>query len=71
VFFRCQVISGILDDSWQDPEQIVERRRFFSREELQTIRLKPDSLPGVAFDSGLAAGYDALELLVKAREDLT
>lgn len=65
VFFRCQIINGALDEHWQDPEQIVERRRFFSAGELQTIRVKPDSLPLVAFDTAMTAGYDALERLVK------
>lgn len=65
MFFRCRIVSGELDQTWQDPERIVERRRFFAPRELESIRLKPDSLPRVAFDEGLIAGYDALELLVK------
>ena len=61
LFFRCTITSGTLTDDWQDPEQVVHRRRFFTRAELDTIRLKPDSLPRVAFGTGIH--YDPLELL--------
>lgn len=71
VFFRCRIINGELSDTWQDPEQIVERRRFFSPSEMDAIRFKPDSLPRVAFDERMTAGYDALELLVKSHDDHT
>ena len=42
---------------------MVNRRRFFSEAELAEIRLKPDSLPQVAFGGGFR--YDPLEELVK------
>lgn len=64
VFFRCTIIDGALDDAWTDPEGIVTRRRFFTQEEVSTIRLKPDSLPRVAWARGF--GYDPLELIVPA-----
>lgn len=62
VFFRCTLASGALSDDWRDPEGVVTRRRWFARDELQAIRLKPDSLPHVAFSGGI--GYDALETII-------
>jgi len=69
VFFRCTIISGILTDDWCDPEGIVTRRHWFTREDMADIRFKPDSLPDAAFARGM--GYDPLEELVAAREDDT
>lgn len=63
LFFRCTITAGELCDDWQDPEQIVHRRRFFTRDALRGIRLKPDSLPQIAFSGGF--GYDPLEVLVE------
>lgn len=59
VFFRCTLLDGTLSDEWKDPEQIVHKRRFFTREEVAAIRLKPSSLPDVAWVRGF--GYDPLE----------
>ena len=63
IFFRCSIIGGELDNGWNDPAAIVNRRRFVTRDEMRTLRFKPDSLPHVAFSRGL--GYDPLETLVK------
>ena len=63
MFFRCRVEAGELTDEWEDPEAVVNRRRFFTRAELAGIALKPDSLPQVAFGGGFR--YDPLEELVK------
>ena len=64
VYFRAHIIAGTLDPAWRDPEGVVEKRRFFSREELTSIRLKPDSLPQIAW--GEAEGhYDALEQIIR------
>lgn len=62
VFFRCRVVAGSLDDGWQDPEGVVVRRRFFTRDEVAGLRLKPSSLPDVAWGEGI--GYDPLEAIV-------
>ena len=62
LFFRCQITAGTLYDGWEDPEQVVHSRRFFSQSELSTIRLKPDSLPRIAFSDGIH--YDPLERLL-------
>ncbi|MDQ2095042.1 NUDIX domain-containing protein [Rhodalgimonas zhirmunskyi] len=63
LFFHARITHGTLTDDWQDPEQIVTRRRFFSRADLNDIRFKPDSLPDAAW--GTALLYDPLERLVK------
>ena len=59
VFFRCQITSGTLRGDWQDPEAIVHKRRFFTRDEVAGLRLKPSSLASVAWNRGF--GYDPLE----------
>lgn len=61
LFFRCQITDGQLDPGWKDPENVVNARRFFTRKELSQIRLKPDSLPAVAFDGAGRTHYDPLE----------
>ena len=63
LFFRCRIAEGTLRDDWRDPEAIVTRRRFVTRDEMAGLRFKPDSLPDVAFSRGM--GYDPLERLVK------
>lgn len=62
IFFRCALLSGSLNKAWQDPEGIVTRRRWFAQAELDEIRLKPDSLPKIAFSQGIV--YDPLETIV-------
>jgi 8-oxo-dGTP pyrophosphatase MutT (NUDIX family) len=63
IFFRCTITDGTLSDDWQDPEAVVNRRRFVSAEEMAGLRVKPDSLAHVAFARGM--GYDPLEVLVR------
>lgn len=63
LYFRCEIVAGVLDPDWRDPEGIVTERRFFSRSELANIRHKPDSLAEAAW--GGAMLYDPLELLVR------
>ncbi|MEM6589317.1 MAG: NUDIX hydrolase [Pseudomonadota bacterium] len=62
LFFRAKIAAGQLQDDWQDPEEVVHKRRFFTRDELDGIRLKPDGLVSVAFQRGFA--YDPLERIV-------
>lgn len=64
IFFRAHIVGGTLDADWQDPEQIVTQRRFFSQAELSHIRLKPASLPKIAFDLTQSLHYDPLERIV-------
>ncbi|SDH45354.1 NUDIX domain-containing protein [Alloyangia pacifica] len=61
IFFRCHIVAGQLDASWQDPEGVVTERRFVTRDEMEGLRFKPDSLPHVAWGRGF--GYDPLELI--------
>lgn len=63
VFFRCTITAGTLSDDWQDPEGVVHTRRFFARDALAGLRLKPSSLPEVAWGSGLR--YDPLEPILR------
>lgn len=61
LFFRAEVIEGVLDAGWRDPEDVVQARRWFSREEAAAVDLRPLSLLDVGFGGGAAAQYDALE----------
>ena len=61
VFFRCTIIAGTLDDNWRDPEAVVSKRQFFSRDEMANIATKPNSLAKAAWGSTMI--YDPLELL--------
>ena len=63
VFFRCTIRAGHLTDTWQDPEGVVHSRRFFGRDAVQTLHLKPDSLRRIPWEEGLL--YDPLEPLAK------
>lgn len=64
LFFRCRITGGTLDPGWTDPGRTVHSRRFFAPEEIAAIRLKPDSLPRVAFAPEGPAHYDPLEEIV-------
>lgn len=63
LFFRCRVVAGELRDDWQDPENIVSRRIWATREDMKGLRYKPDSLADIAWRDR-AFGYDPLETLV-------
>jgi ADP-ribose pyrophosphatase YjhB (NUDIX family) len=63
VYFRAEITSGTLDDTWRDPEGIVTERQFFTREEMAEIRYKPDTLPDAVWGDEVI--YDPLELLIK------
>ncbi|MBC2834861.1 NUDIX domain-containing protein [Paragemmobacter straminiformis] len=62
IFFRCTITGGAIDQGWQDPEGVVTRRAFFSRHDLATIRVKPDSIAQAAWDDAML--YDPLERIV-------
>ena len=64
VYFRCTVTGGALDDAWRDPEGVVNRRRFVTRAEMASLRVKPDSLAVVAWGDVTAIAYDPLEPIV-------
>jgi 8-oxo-dGTP diphosphatase len=65
LFFRCTLAAGRLTPDWRDPEGVVNRRRFFARDELLAgqIRFKPDALPEAAWGGTLI--YDPLEVIVR------
>lgn len=63
IFFRCEITDGALSQGWSDPEGVVDRRRFVTRDELAELRHKPSSLGDVAWDPG-AFRYDPLEAIV-------
>ena len=64
VFFRCQITSGEVSDSWQDPEGVVSKRGFFTENELPGLHLRPKALINVAFRPDAALAYDPLETIV-------
>ncbi len=61
VFFRCQVEAGALRDDWRDPEGVVHARRFFDRDEMAGLKLRPGRLAQIAFGGGF--DYDPLEAI--------
>jgi ADP-ribose pyrophosphatase YjhB (NUDIX family) len=63
VFFRCTLQAGRLSAGWRDPEGIVSHRGFFARAELAGMRVKPASLPEIAWGNGFA--YDPLEPILR------
>ncbi|QUS35758.1 NUDIX domain-containing protein [Falsirhodobacter algicola] len=63
VYFRCRVTAGELSEDWRDPEGVVVHRRWVSREELASLRVKPDSLARAAWDGGMI--YDPLEPIIR------
>lgn len=63
VYFRAVITAGTLDARWRDPAGVVDQRRFVTRDEMETLRFKPDSLPRVAWGQGLL--YDPLEPILR------
>ncbi|MEL6957782.1 MAG: NUDIX domain-containing protein [Pseudomonadota bacterium] len=64
LFFRCRLVSGTLDEAWADPEQIVSDRRWVSREEYDTLLVRPKPLAAVAWQEPGAPVYDPLERII-------
>ncbi|WP_435257976.1 NUDIX domain-containing protein [Thioclava sp. FR2] len=62
LFFRAEIVAGQIRQDWADPEGVVTERRFFSREEMATIRFKPDGLVRAVWGEGIF--YDPLEEIV-------
>ncbi len=65
VYFRVTTVDPVIDPEWQDPEGVVTTRRFVSRDELEGLFFKPDSLPAVAWGDPDAPRYDPIELSVR------
>ena len=65
VFFRCTLVAGELDDQWQEPEQIVNLRRWVTRGELADLTVRPKSLAAVAWGDKDVLVYDPLEAILR------
>ena len=65
IYFRCEITAGEIDDNWIDPEGIVTRRKWATRDEVRRLRVKPDSLAAVAWGEVGAITYDPLEPIVR------
>lgn len=63
VFFRCEIRSGETSAAWRDPEGVVNRFLWATEAEVRGLRLKPSSLPDVAFGGVSHLLYDPLEPL--------
>lgn len=63
IYFRATIRHGTLSETWRDPEGVVTQRRLFARDELDTIRLKPDSLTDIAWNDTVF--YDPLEPIIR------
>ncbi len=64
VFFRCTVDDPTFDPTWRDPEDIVTKRGWFTADDMETLRVKPDRLYDLAFTK-FAPQYDPLEEIVR------
>ena len=64
LFFRCKLTGGRLEPSWLDPARVETAGPVSLPEDLTHIRLKPDSLPRIAFGCDTLAHYDPLEVIV-------
>ncbi|MEM9435122.1 MAG: NUDIX domain-containing protein [Pseudomonadota bacterium] len=64
IYFRCEIVAGQLDASWRDVDGVVHDRRFVTREEIETLLVKPDSLAEVAWGGG-GITYDPLEPVLR------
>ena len=65
IYFRCSLTDATLPENWEDPEGIVTERRWVTREDFASLRVKPDRLALVAWDHEKEAAYDPLEPLVR------
>jgi len=65
IYFRCALLDGVLDAEWEDPEGVVSRRRWVTRDEMADLQVKPDSLAHVAWDAPAGTFYDPLEPIVR------
>lgn len=65
IYYRCSLVSGDPFGDWTDPEGVVTERHWLTRDGLVQHRYKPDSLPDVAWGTGLATFYDPLEPILR------
>ncbi len=65
IYFRCTALDTEIPADWTDPESVVTERRWVSRQELASLRVKPDSLAQVAWDHAGGSCYDPLEPILR------
>ena len=63
IYFRVTHEAGQISDHWTDPEGVVSHRRLVTRNDLATLRVKPDSLAEAAWGDSLI--YDPLEPILR------
>lgn len=64
IYFHVSYVSGDPRGAWRDPEGVVTERRWVTRSECATLRIKPDSLIRAAWDGEMMI-YDALEPILR------
>jgi 8-oxo-dGTP diphosphatase len=64
IYFRCH-LAGPVPADWTDPEGVVSRRLWVTRDQAAALRIKPDSLPAVAWGDPCAISYDPLEPILR------
>jgi 8-oxo-dGTP pyrophosphatase MutT (NUDIX family) len=66
IYFRAQVVAGQIDRDWRDPEKVVDQWHWVTEAQMAGLKVKPDSLAGVAFGGADApVVYDALEPILR------
>ena len=65
IYFRCMLLSADIPDDWTDPEGVVVDRRWVTRDEMRSLKVKPDSLAEVVWEHEGDAFYDPLEPLLR------
>ena len=65
IYFRCRIVGGDPHGPWIDPEGVVTERRWVTRDEMASLRIKPDTLASVAWDHDGVAAYDPLEPILR------
>ena len=65
IYFRCTLLCADIPDDWTDPEGVVVERHWVTRDEMGSLKIKPDSLAEVVWDHTGDALYDPLEPLLR------
>lgn len=66
IYFRARVVAGEISPDWRDPEKVVEEWHWVTEAEMAGLKIKPDSLAGVAFGPENApVVYDPLEPILR------
>jgi 8-oxo-dGTP diphosphatase len=65
LYFRATITAGDPHGAWTDPDGVVNRRIWVTRDQMAGLRVKPDSLAAVAWSDALAPSYDPLEPILR------